>query len=88
MSRRDFVTVTGNAFVELDVTVDELIYQVGRDELLAALGEEPAVPGYSRPFEDLLADIDRELVVARDPSARLALTWVRDRITEAVGAPV
>lgn len=86
--RRSYVTITGNAFVELDVTIDELIDQVGRDELLAALGEDPAVPECSRPFEELLADIDRELIVARDSSARLALTWVRDRITETVGAPV
>lgn len=84
---RSCVTVTGNAFVELDVTIDELIGQVGRDELLDALGEDPAAPEYSRPFEELLADIDRELIVARDPAAQLALKWVRERITAVVGVP-
>lgn len=60
-----------------------------RDVFKEALAnpQRPAAPEYSRPFEELLADIDRELVVARDPSARLALTWVRDRITETVGVP-
>ena len=44
--RRNYVTITGNAFVELDVTVDELIDQVGRDELLEALGEYPSAPEF------------------------------------------
>ena len=84
---RNYVTITGNAFVELDVTVDELIDQVGRDELLEALGEDPSAPEFVTPIEELLKDIDRELIVARAPAAQLALKWVRERITAVVGVP-
>lgn len=87
MSRRNFVTVTGNAFVELDVTVDDLIDQVGHDELLDALGEDQHAPEFVSPLDGLLADIDREPTVTRDPSAQLALKWVRERITAVVGVP-
>ena len=86
MSRK-YVTITGNAFVELDVTVDELIDQVGRDELLEALGEDPSAPEFVTSIEKLLKDIDRELIVARHPAAQLALKWVRERITAVVGVP-
>lgn len=86
MSRRS-VTVTGNAHVELDVTVDELIDQVGRDELLDALGEDPRASEFQTPIDAVLSDIDREIIVARDPGVINALTWVRGRITTAVGCP-
>ena len=84
---RSYVTVTGYTDVELDVTVDELIDQVGRDELLEALGEDPCAPEFQAPIDAVLADIDRELIVARDLGVINALTWVRDRITAAVGVP-
>lgn len=86
MSRR-CVTVTGYTDVELDVTVDELIDQVGREELLDALGEDPRAPEFQAPIDAVLSDIDREIIVARDPGVINALTWVRDRITAAVGVP-
>lgn len=86
MSRRS-VTVTGSTYVELDVTVDDLIDQVGRDELLDALGEDPRAPEFQAPIDAVLSDIDLELIVARDPGVINALSWVRDRITAAVGVP-
>lgn len=86
MSRRsDWATFTGTSDVELSISIDDVLEAFGRDELLAALGEDPHAGHYATPAEELVRDIDLELYAVKDPSARLALNWVRDRVTSVLG---
>lgn len=89
MSRSVFFTQRVEA--EVEVFIEDVIDEFGRDALLEAMNldrrtiEEPRA---ITSLERLLLDIELEAVAARDQAAKLALWWCRDRIKQSLGVTV